>query len=72
MRTYADDIERCPALILVDERFWCQLAIDNEEVKEWLHIGAGCSSALFNTQREAFLKGQGLHYLVKLAKQRLY
>ena len=69
MNTYDEDIERCPALIFEKERFWCQLVLDDEAVKEALAIEAGCSSNLFNTQREAFLAGAGKAYLTKLAEQ---
>jgi len=55
--------DRCLALVFKEKRFWCQLALDNMEMKKALYIGAGCSSTLFNTQREAFLAGNGASYL---------
>lgn len=54
--------ELCPALIFKEGRFWCHLAED-PQIKEELYIGAGCSSSMFNQQREAFLLGEGEEYL---------
>ena len=63
MTTYDEDAVRCPALIFKEGRFWCSLALRSRTVKKGLHIGAGCIATLFNTQREAFLEGEGGAYL---------
>jgi len=60
--TYDTASAVCPALIFKEGRFWCQLAED-PQIKEQLYIGAGCSSSMFNQQRDAFLRGEGEAYL---------
>lgn len=52
----------CPGLTWNEEeqRYFCQVVLDEpeaarEELKKRMAIGAGCSSAMFNTQREAQL-----------------
>lgn len=55
--------KQCPSLILKEGRFWCQLALDDPKAAENLYIGAGCSSSLCNTQREACMKGELEQYL---------
>lgn len=57
----ASDSKRCPALVFSMGRFWCSLASD-PDVKKALYIGEGCSSTMFNTQREDFLRGDGAKY----------
>ena len=52
----------CPALFFEDGRFWCRLA-EQKTLKKALYIGDGCSSTMFNTQREAFLRGKGEDYV---------
>ena len=69
MRVFEDGSDRCPALIFKKDRFWCQLALDDAAIKDALYIGEGCTSTLFNTQREAFRAGAGKAYLAKLAKK---
>lgn len=66
--TYGYSTQQCPALVFNEGRFWCQLALESDEAKEHLFVGTGCSSSLLNTQREAFLKGQGEAYLKRLRK----
>ena len=61
----------CSGLVWKDDRYWCQLALEATELKsqlvedpdEWeanierdLAIGAGCSSSLFNTDRNNMLR----------------
>jgi hypothetical protein len=44
----------CPSLVFKDGRYWCEevLKADNPRIKEILAIGGGCSSSMFNTDRE--------------------
>lgn len=60
-RTFGDQkAGECPALRYHDGRYWCGLVEDGDEtVKRELAIGAGCSSALFNTVRDDQIRRQG-------------
>lgn len=65
----------CPALVFEEGRFWCRLVKDaNEALRPLmvrdLCIGAGCSSSLCNSQREALLQGKIEEYL-QMQQQRL-
>jgi hypothetical protein len=49
----------CEFLVHKDGRFWCLLVLqfeDSARMKHDLAIGCGCSSSMFNTQRDAQLK----------------
>lgn len=60
---YGDDgVKNCPGLVFKDGRFWCHLA-EYSGLAKVLYIGEGCSSSMFNTQRDAFLAGKGEEYL---------
>ena len=51
----------CDGLFFKDGRFWCVLAKYSGARRE-LYIGDGCSSTLFNTQRDDCLKGEAEKY----------
>jgi len=58
----------CPELQFDGRRFWCTLitgavAPEKQRLSSELAIGAGCSSSLFNTQREACERGKLGEYL---------
>lgn len=53
----------CPALVCKDGRYWCGIIMEAAEpeksrYKDWLAIGGGCSSSLFNTQRDAMIRAR--------------
>ena len=52
------DKRPCPSLVFKDGRYWCEIVQtavgeDKEKIINELAIGGGCSSALFNSHREA-------------------
>jgi len=62
--------EPCKGLVWDQKegRFWCQAVLEEpaptvERLKEGMAIGAGCSSSLFNQQREACQRGLLEEYL---------
>jgi hypothetical protein len=57
--------------IVRDGRFWCCLA-EYAGLAKALYIGCGCSSSMFNTQREAFLAGKGKEYLKSIGKEAMF
>lgn len=68
--TFGFGHKECPALMLEDGRFWCRIVKEatglyRERLEEDLAIGAGCSSTLFNSQREACREGRLLEFLHK-------
>lgn len=66
---YGGGHKTCPGLHFEGGRFWCLLARDSDKVKEHLYIGEGCSSSLCNSQRDAFLRGEGEAYLRHMQKK---
>ena len=61
----------CSGLLLSvkENRFYCRAVLEASErdlVKEALAIGAGCCGSLFNTQRDACIKGELQDYLIKI------
>lgn len=55
-------------------RYWCRAVLEEPErtvvrLKEQMAIGAGCSSSLFNEQREACSRGQLPAYLAACREQ---
>lgn len=62
--------QQCPGLELKEGRFWCRLVTEssgekNHLIRTNLCIGAGCSSSLFNNQREACQRGVLEKYLTE-------
>jgi len=57
MRLYGNGTTKCPALVYHDERWWCGIIEGLREpllagYKREMSIGAGCSSTMFNGDRE--------------------
>lgn len=55
----------CRSLVFRDGRYWCGLVLEADEVraefiKKEMYMGAGCSSTLFNTDREEMLRARSL------------
>ena len=49
----------CPLLVLKDGRYWCQIVLDeppDSELRREMAIGAGCSSPMFNNDRENMIR----------------
>lgn len=55
-QAHGADVKGCKFLVHRDGRFWCQLVLDECVSKFSLAIDTGCSSLMFNTQRDEQLK----------------
>jgi hypothetical protein len=55
----------CKSLVFKDGRYWCGLVLEADESRRYflmhdLAMGAGCTSSLFNTDREEMIHARSL------------